>query len=490
MQRLTHTTLACSLLLTCLLAPARVSAQGFCGTPADVLIVLDRSGSMASWGKWTSARSALTKLTNSYNNAIHFGLMMFPGPGGTCAKGIIDVPNQANAKGKVQWALNKTGPAGNTPMAASLAFAKNYIKGSKKAKRFVLLITDGVPNCTPSNPLPEVNAMRSMGIKTFVVGFGLGVDAKQLNSLAQAGGTAKAGFTKYYQANNPTDLAKALATIGGLVSCCGNGKKESWEKCEKNAPLNKGGCIKNAGQCPYKKCFTAVLSGTDCDVACSWLPVLLPKNGDGCCPPGANYNNDKDCKISCGNGILEGGEGCDPGIKAGAGKCKSSEDCNDNDLCTKDEVVGPACFRKCQFTAYKSDPKVKDGCCKAGLSAIEDADCPPPCGPDNQKNCVNSCTGIKCGAGQCCSYGKCKPCSGSGSGGNGGGGSGGGGGGGTVSYSDGGVDDPYGSTYDEDGAVSGGCSCQIGAATPGASLLWLLLLGLLVLVRRRRAQRV
>ena len=470
-----------------LLPSTAVAAPGVCGTPGDVLIVLDRSGSMTSWGKWASAKQAVTKLTTTYNNAIHFGLMLFPGPGGICGKGIIDVPNQPNAKGKIAYALNKSSPSGNTPMAASLAFAKNYVKGSKKKNRYVLLITDGAPNCTPTNPLPEVNAMRGMGIKTFVVGFGLGVDANQLNALASAGGTAKSGFTKYYQANNTADLSKVLATIGGLVSCCGNGKRESWEKCEKSLPMSAGGCPKSASQCPYKKCAYAVLSGSECDVSCTYLPVTQPKSGDGCCPAGANYNNDKDCKVSCGNGILEGGESCDPKITSGAGKCKSAEDCNDNNLCTKDEVVGPACHRKCQFTPYSSSPTVKDGCCPAGLSSADDADCPPPCGPDQTTGCVNPCKGITCPSGMCCSYGKCKPCSGSGSGGSGSGsgsgsgGSGGSGSGWTSSYSDGGISEGY----DPDSSIAGGCSCEVGSAAD-AGLLPLALLCLLWAARRRQ----
>ena len=49
-----------------------------------------------------------------------------------------------------------------------------------------------------------------------------------------------------------------------------------------------------------------------CNVTCAHTTVTAPKNGDGCCPPGANSNTDSDCSASCGNGVLESGEQCDP----------------------------------------------------------------------------------------------------------------------------------------------------------------------------------
>jgi cysteine-rich repeat protein len=39
----------------------------------------------------------------------------------------------------------------------------------------------------------------------------------------------------------------------------------------------------------------------------------MPKNGDGCCPAGANANNDNDCQPVCGNKVVEGTEQCDDG---------------------------------------------------------------------------------------------------------------------------------------------------------------------------------
>ncbi len=506
-----------AIVVLALVAPTEARAQ-MCGQPADVIIVLDRSGSMSSSSKWTYAKKAINTLTTQFKTAMNFALMLFPGPAGSCSTAIMDVPVAPNNASKIQWKLNSTGPTGMTPMAAALNSAKAALQGMKvPKKRYVLLVTDGSPNCTPSDPLPAVKALYGMGIKTFVVGFGSGVNAGTLNNLAYAGGTAKPTGTKYYQANNSTDLQKVLSTIGGLMSCCGNGKKESWEKCEKSLPPGApGACIKDPKKCPFKKCMEAYLKGAACEVECAWKPVTKPKTGDGCCPPGANYNNDKDCPANCGNGIVEANEKCDPGIKSGPGKCVTLADCKDNDPCTTETVIGPACHRQCKIEPTKPGLEGSDGCCPKGKSKIDDADCPPPCGPDKTTGCIDLCKGVSCPTGFCCSYGSCKKCgsgggttpppgvdAGAGGGGTyddagnwvpGGGGSGGyyddagnwvpGGGGNGGYYDDAGNWVPGGG-FTFDGDLSSGCACRASGDTnlPAAGLL-LTLLGLLW-VRRR-----
>ncbi len=52
-------------------------------------------------------------------------------------------------------------------------------------------------------------------IETYVVGFGGGVDATQLNAMALAGNTAQAGATSYYSADNLTELTAAVSSAVG-----------------------------------------------------------------------------------------------------------------------------------------------------------------------------------------------------------------------------------------------------------------------------------
>ena len=74
---------------------------------------------------------------------------------------------------------------------------------------------------TSSAAIAEVQKLLGAGVKTYVVGFGSGVDAATLNSMATAGGTAKVGTSKYYTASNAVELSSALATIAAKT--CGSG---------------------------------------------------------------------------------------------------------------------------------------------------------------------------------------------------------------------------------------------------------------------------
>jgi len=94
---------------------------------------------------------------------------------------------------------------------------------------------------------------------------------------------------------------------------CGNGEVEDGETCD--TAIEAG----QPGACPTEcsdgdACTRDVLvSGGTCNAACSFPDITTPANDDGCCPDGANNNNDNDCPVTCGNGVPEEGEQCDDG---------------------------------------------------------------------------------------------------------------------------------------------------------------------------------
>ncbi len=460
-----------SLAILALLASPGADAQPKCGAAPELLLVVDRSGSMTGMtggkSKWSHATTAVKNLTSKYATQIRFALMVFPGTG-DCGAGSVNVAMALNNQGAISTFLAATFPTGKTPLGASLAAAHAYLskRPSGKTSRAVLLITDGSETCG-GKALDQVKAMAALGIKTFVVGFGGGVSAQELNNLALQGGTALTGSTKYYKADSAATLSAALQSIGSQFTCCGNGQLDPGEKCDKALPPWKtGACPKTAKDCDDKlACTDDAPTGSECNVTCAHTQVTKAKSGDGCCPPGATSLTDKDCPVQCGNGALEAGETCDPGIKSGPGKCKTAADCADSDPCTADTLAGTACNLTCKNAALAPDPKAKDGCCPKGMSLDRDADCLPKCGPDKEKNCVDLCKGVDCPDGHYCNSGKCLPWPGSGDSG---------------AVGDGGGGDPGPGPLDEDG-----CACHVGAGAPG----WLALALLLALLARARRPR-
>jgi len=204
------------------------------GAPPDLLLVVDKSGSMADplqggQGKWPVMRGALDTVVGQYDGGINFGLMLYP-QGNECDAGDVRAgiaPQNASA---ISAALNQTSPDGGTPTHTTLTAARTYFQGmaANPTGRYVLLATDGEPNCgspndfqqpTVSESLAAITALKNDSISTFVLGFGGNVNTypETLEAMAQAGGTVD-----YFAANSPDELATALEAIAsevGLPSC-------------------------------------------------------------------------------------------------------------------------------------------------------------------------------------------------------------------------------------------------------------------------------
>jgi hypothetical protein len=193
----------------------------------DILIVLDRSLSMRMDGvnRWDPSVAGLKAITSMLQDRVSFGLMTFPGgpPRGdrdtmTCDTGMSQVAVGRNNAAAIAQALDSTAPGGRTPTATTLAAASTLIDttrmtdpDSKAAPQYVLLVTDGAPNCSNPNAGPVVGggfgsgepaavdasvaaieAMTKKGIRTFVLGYDTQNDAQlkaSLDRMAVAGGT-------------------------------------------------------------------------------------------------------------------------------------------------------------------------------------------------------------------------------------------------------------------------------------------------------------
>jgi hypothetical protein len=219
----------------------------------DVLILLDRSGSMdTAFGpgtRYQAVASLLSNLVLTYTAHVQFGYQEMPGRQGCESQlfaGCCASPPSVGVAGDnaqtVVAAITAAAPMdGNTPTAASLQAALAYYEtlDDGVANRFVLLATDGAPNCTLAGALSsgdatgractdallKVSELVSLGVRVIVLGVGDGLadDANAenlcLDEMAHAGGAAASpGSPAFYAASDPQQLQLAVEQIFGGVT--------------------------------------------------------------------------------------------------------------------------------------------------------------------------------------------------------------------------------------------------------------------------------
>jgi hypothetical protein len=236
--------------------------------PAVVQMVIDTSGSMR-WGadgdefpdfgesKWEITGTALIDAVKKLPASVAVGLNFYPNgaseQGKECINNEIGLPiallGEANSRQRRNFenAVGFAFPNGGTPTHAAFEFGAKTVKASTlNGKKFVLLITDGVPtyrlDCsgdgeTGVENAPLIAAVKAVhdadGISTFVIGSPGSDDARgDLSQMASVGGTAKPGCSDSGQPEychlDMTDagkdfaaaLAAGLAEVAGAIGTC------------------------------------------------------------------------------------------------------------------------------------------------------------------------------------------------------------------------------------------------------------------------------
>lgn len=110
-----------------------------------------------------------------------------------------------------------------------------------------------------------------------------------------------------------TDVETVVGFLGmpagiALRFDCGDGDIDEAETCDSAiAEGEPGACPASCDDGDACTCDNLLNAGT-CTARCEFTPITTPSDGDGCCPPGANANNDNDCSPICGNCVCEPGE--------------------------------------------------------------------------------------------------------------------------------------------------------------------------------------
>ena len=152
------------------------------------------------------------------------------------------------------------------------------------------------------------------------------------------------------------------------ASVCGNGIIEPGEGCDGNCPVD----CDDGDACTINELTGAAAT---CDAVCNATEVTACIDDDGCCPAGCTSATDNDCSGTCGDGVIDANETCDP-----PGTCPTN--CDDSNPCTVDTMTGSAsnCNAVCTHTPISTCRAVPDGCCPASCNANNDSDCAATCG--------------------------------------------------------------------------------------------------------------
>jgi hypothetical protein len=220
---------ACRNTAACITIPmcSRGAIEDLLPDVAEITLIADRSGSMSSrFGdhstRWGALKTAVNVVLPRVEDGFDIGFELFP-VGGNCgvpSGGMTFPPSRGNAR-LIADLLRRTGPDGNTPTRAAIDGAAGYFRANATTRRrFVLLATDGEPNCgSPLNEvLSSITTLRATGVDTFVLG--VPGPRESLNQMARAGGRARAGSTAFYEAETTRQLVDAMNAIVGATNSC------------------------------------------------------------------------------------------------------------------------------------------------------------------------------------------------------------------------------------------------------------------------------
>jgi hypothetical protein len=319
--------------------------------PPDILIVQDKSGSMTEQAngcccgtngsdmcsanvncngnvacgansKWSQVTAAIDTVVMTTQSTVNWGLIFFGSDNMCGVNAMPNVPIAANDYTAISQAYATNTPGSYTPTRTAVNAAAAYMATLTDTNpKYLLLATDGLPNCMPNAPnvsdddsmgaATAVTNAATAGFHTFVVGIGNTNGVATLNQLAMAGGEAQVGSADgnaFYEVNSTADLVTALNKIVGMVASCTiplTGVNGTLAKVAVSAKDASGNTVEvmqdptNGWSYTDTSMTTIVLKGTACSdlqsgalsafqfiYTCATGTICIDHTADGGCPTG------------------------------------------------------------------------------------------------------------------------------------------------------------------------------------------------------------
>ena len=221
--------------------------------PPDIMLVMDRSlsmtndvddkqcagatgnnGNCGANSKWELMIPALNQVITDTDGKVNWGMFYLgdePAQCGVATAPVVPVAAMNATAITTSLTGNQFNGQTGTP-TRRVDPGRGFVpdRPDRQNPKFILLATDGQPNCATANTLntddsagtqQAVADALTAGIPTFVVGIGNTGAAATLNQVAIAGGRPQTGgTTSYYQVNDAAALSSALGTIVGQAASC------------------------------------------------------------------------------------------------------------------------------------------------------------------------------------------------------------------------------------------------------------------------------
>ena len=270
-----------------------------CEAP-DVLLLLDRSGSMLDDDKWGQATRAISDVFVSYFDVLRFGLMTFP-TAGSCGvtEGdlAISIGETQNVNLDEIYSAAQPTDEALTPLWEAIRLGQLALEAVQVPQRrgYLILLTDGIETCAPealedSAPIASAQQAANAGIKTYVIGFGSLVRRSTLREMARVGGTEQERLV-----SDQSQLSETLTAIieSATTEVCDrldndcDGQVDEGLSCETscNPEVNDCPCNNNLDCALGESCVEGLCESAPCDRLCDAGYVCYQER---CIPEGSD----------------------------------------------------------------------------------------------------------------------------------------------------------------------------------------------------------